>query len=119
MLAYHTKVRPSVSASGEGKGRHLSRGSFFPLLLIRSAAFAPPPSRAVASFASRSATTSSIALARAWNSGDAVEMSDGKTEEAAWYNFAVGAFATDRRLSDDDDDDDNDARSAVRRRSCE
>ena len=44
-------------------------------------------------------------------------MSDGRTEEAAWYSLAVGAFATDRRLSDDDDDDD-DARSAVRRRSC-
>ena len=96
------------------KGRHLSRGSFFPLFLIRSAAFAPPPSRAFASFASRSATTSSMAFARAWNSGDPVEMSDGRTVKAAWYGLAIGGFGRARRLSLSDDDDD-----AVRRKSCE
>ena len=42
-------------------------------------------------------------------------MSDGRTEEAAWYSLAVGAFARDRRLSDDDDE----ARSVARRKSCE
>jgi hypothetical protein len=41
-------------------------------------------------------------------------MSDGRTEEAAWYSLAVGAFTGDRRLSDDDDNDE-----AVRRKSCE
>ncbi len=110
--------RLPVGAGQKGKGTYLSRGSFFPLFRIRSAAFAPPPSRAFASFASRSATTSSIAFARAWNSGEAVEMSDGRTHGAAWYGLAVGAFDRDRRLSDDDDDDD-DALSAVRRKSCD
>jgi hypothetical protein len=36
-------------------------------------------------------------------------------QRAAWYRLAVGAFGRDRRLSDDEDD----ARSAVRRKSCE
>ena len=34
-----------------------------------------------------------MAFARAWNSGDPVEMSDGRTEEeAAWYRLAIGGF---------------------------
>lgn len=62
---------------------YLSRGSFFPLLRIRSAALDPPPSLAVAVFASNSATNSSIASAFPLNSGDVVETSDGSTD--AWY----------------------------------
>ena len=60
---------------------HLSLGSFFPLLLIRSAAFGPPPCLTAASFVSRSATRVSIASDLALNSGDAVEMSEGSTDE--------------------------------------
>ena len=33
-----------------------------------------------------------MAFARAWNSGDPVEMSDGRTEKAAWYRLAIGGF---------------------------
>jgi hypothetical protein len=66
----------------ENTVRYLSRGNFFPLLRIRSVAFAPPPSRAAASFASRSATTWSIALARAWKSGEEGDMREGRTEAA-------------------------------------
>ena len=61
----------------------LSRGSFFPLLLIRSTAFAPPPNLAVASLASKSATSASMAFDFSVNSGEDVEMRDGRTE--AWY----------------------------------
>lgn len=43
-------------------------------------------------------------------------MSDGRTEEDAWYCLAVGAFARDRHLSDDSDDDN--ALGVVRRKSC-
>ena len=71
----------------ENTGRYLSRGNFFPLLRIRSAAFAPPPSRAAASFASRSAMTRSMAFARAWKSGEEGETREGRTE-AAWYDRA-------------------------------
>lgn len=55
-----------------------------------------------------------MAFARAWNSGDPVEMSDGRTVKAAWYGLAIGGFGRARRLSLSDDDDD-----AVRRKSCE
>jgi hypothetical protein len=65
------------------------------LLRIRSAAFAPPPSRAWASFDSRSTTTWSMAFARAWNSGEAVETSEGRTE-ATWYLLAERLIASNR-----------------------
>lgn len=68
------------SACGSDETPDLSRGSFLPLLRIRSAAFALPPARAVASFASTSATSSSMALDLAVNSGDDVEMREGSTE---------------------------------------
>ena len=74
-----------------GETRHLSRGSFFPLLLMRSAAFAPPPARAMASFASRSATTWSMASARARNSGEDDETRDGRSD-VAWYDRAVAGI---------------------------
>lgn len=74
-----------------GETRHLSRGSFFPLLLMRSAAFAPPPTRAAASFASRSATTLSMASARARNSGEEDETREGRSE-VAWYDRAVAGI---------------------------
>lgn len=74
-----------------GETRHLSRGSFFPLLFIRSVAFGPPPARAAASFASRSATTWSMASARARNSGEEDETREGRTE-AAWYDRAVAGI---------------------------
>ena len=72
----------SEDSGGEKEKRHLSRGSFLPLLRIRSAAFAPPPSREVASFASRSATTLSMASARALNSEEEGEMREGRIEAA-------------------------------------
>lgn len=74
---------------------YLSRGSIFPLLRMRSAAFAPPPARAVVSFASRSATSWSMAPARARNSGEEGETREGRTE-AGWYDRAAAATGSDR-----------------------
>ena len=84
--------RKSPVRGGEGMRRdrvaHLSRGSFFPLIRMRSAALGPPPARAAARFASRSATRLSMASARARNSGDEDETREGRTE-AAWYDRAA------------------------------
>jgi hypothetical protein len=66
---------------GEG-GTNRSRGNFLPLLLILSAAFGPPPCRAIDILYSRSFTSSSIACDLAWNSGEVVDMREGNTD--AW-----------------------------------
>ena len=51
-----------------------------PFFLIRSAAFAPPPSLAWAIFDSTFMMRSSMAFVFAWKSVDDVEMKEGRTE---------------------------------------